>query len=133
MKQDKVILCCDMDGTCVTHMYPDLGRDIGATSYLKEFTDKGGLIILWTMRSGGPNNHPNVLTDAVNWFKTNNIPLYGINKNPDQNWSDSPKAYGNYYLDDAAIGAPVIVSKLEGERPYIDWSIAGPFIVNLVS
>ena len=51
----------------------------------------------------------NTYTDAVNWFKKNDIPLYGINENPDQSsWTTSPKPYCHIYIDDAALGCPLI-------------------------
>jgi hypothetical protein len=60
------------------------------------------------------------LTQAVNWFKDNNIPLYGIQRNPTQDeWTSSPKAYGQIIIDDAALGCPLI--REEGKRPYVDW------------
>lgn len=105
----------DFDGTCVTHDYPRIGKDIGAQKVLKRIVRYGGKLILWTMRSGKE------LEDAVQWFRDNGIPLYGIQKNPTQeSWTESPKAYANIYIDDAALGAPLI--RPEYERPYIDWS-----------
>jgi len=62
------------------------------------------------------------LTDAVNWFKENDIPLYGINKNPTQDsWTSSPKAYGQIYVDDAGINCPVIYDPTISSRPFVDW------------
>lgn len=46
-----MIIGIDFDGTCVTHEFPDVGKDIGATPVLKELTDKGHKLILFTMRS----------------------------------------------------------------------------------
>jgi len=133
MKQkNKIYIAVDFDGTMVTHEFPGVGRDIGAVPWLKKINELGGLIILWTMRSDDPEKNRYVLTDAVNWCKTNGIELYGINKNPDQDWSSSPKSYAHYYVDDAAVGCPLVVSKIEGERPYVDWSIVGPFLVGLL-
>lgn len=63
----------------------------------------------------------NYLTDAVNWFKKNEIPLYGIQKNPTQHtWTTSPKAYGNYMIDDSALGCPLLWD-VKSERTYVDW------------
>ena len=42
----------DFDGTCVTHEYPKIGKDIGAVPVLKELVEKGHKLILNTMRSG---------------------------------------------------------------------------------
>lgn len=109
-----MIIAIDFDGTCVTHEYPKVGRDIGAERVLGLLVDRGHQLILWTMRSGEP------LADAVKWFADRDIPLFGVNINPTQRvWTESPKAYAQMYIDDAAYGAPLIYP--EGERPYIDW------------
>lgn len=46
-----MIIAVDFDGTCVTHEFPRVGEEIGAAEVLKELTDKGHKIILFTMRS----------------------------------------------------------------------------------
>lgn len=109
-----MVICIDFDGTCVKHEYPKIGGDIGSQKILRKLIDNGHKLVLFTMRSGIE------LKDAVEWFKTNEIPLYGINKNPTQNtWTSSPKAYGQLYIDDAALGIPLI--KPNNERPYVNW------------
>ena len=109
------IIAVDFDGTCVTHEYPNVGRDIGAQEVLRELAGAGDLLILWTMRSGQS------LADAVKWFSANHIPLHGINENPQQReWTNSPKAYAHIYIDDAALGAPLL--KPAGERPFVNWA-----------
>jgi len=116
MKIKDTIFAIDFDGTCVTHEYPKVGRSIGAEKVLKRITDEGGLLILWTMRSGDQ------LEDAKNWFHDNGIPLFGAQRNPTQDeWTDSPKAYAQVYIDDAALGCPLVELIMEGERPYVDW------------
>ena len=40
----------DFDGTCVTHAYPLVGKDIGAQAVLKRLVDAGHQLILFTMR-----------------------------------------------------------------------------------
>ena len=52
-----MIIAVDFDGTCVTHEFPEVGRDIGAVPVLKELVEKGHKIILYTMRS-----HPDKIT-----------------------------------------------------------------------
>lgn len=113
------IIAVDFDGTCVTHEYPSVGREIGAESVLKELVERGDKLILWTMRSGVP------LEEAVKWFADRGIPLYGVNENPTQkSWTQSPKAYAQIYIDDAALGAPLLPGRQdEDERPYVDWSV----------
>lgn len=109
------IIAVDFDGTCVTHRYPNVGENIGAAPVLKKLVDNGHRIILLTMRDSGK-----VLRDAINWFKENNIPLYGINQNPNQTWSDSRKVYANYYIDDQAVGCPILYES-NGIGFYVDW------------
>ncbi len=117
-------IAVDFDGTCVAHDYPDIGRDIGAVSVLQALVDNGHSLILWTMRSG---EH---LEEAVGWFKQNSIPLFGIQRNPTQDsWSSSPKAYAHLYIDDAALGCPLIHPR-NGDRPYVDWQEVNDLLVN---
>lgn len=85
------------------------------------------------MRSDVENpksDHPDIqpiagqyLTDAIGWFKKHEIELWGIQTNPEQfTWTHSPKAYAQMYIDDAALGCPLIHPDLEdGRRPYADW------------
>lgn len=124
MKYKDIIFAIDFDGTCVTHEFPKVGRFVGAQKVLNRLVSEGAKLILWTMRSDGRvgNEVENPLTDAVNWFKENNIPLFGINENPEQkSWTGSPKAYAHMYIDDAALGIPLVKKGLKGERPYVDW------------
>lgn len=108
-------IAIDFDGTVCKFQYPFIGKDIGAVPVLKELISNGHLLILNTMRSGQE------LEDAVEWFKDNEIPLYGINSTPGQStWTSSPKVYAHLYIDDAALGIPLIDE--EGERPYVNWS-----------
>ena len=134
----------DFDGTCVRHEFPHIGKDIGAIPVLKELVKNGHRLILFTMRSDidSPKTNSseiypkggNYLTDAVNWFKKNDIPLYGIQKNPDQySWTTSPKAYGQIIIDDAALGCPLKFSFpiVENERPYVDWDKVRDWLVQM--
>lgn len=63
------------------------------------------------------------LIDAVNWFRQNEIPLYGINKNPTQlGWlTTSPKVYAELYIDDRTLGCPLIMKPDYAKRPFVDW------------
>lgn len=109
-----MIIAIDFDGTCVTHEYPEIGKEIGAATVLRELIRNGHKLILFTMRSG------ECLEAAVNWFNVNNIKLYGINRNPTQyEWTTSPKVYAQLYIDDAALGIPLL--KEEETRHYVDW------------
>lgn len=107
----------DFDGTVVTHMYPEVGKDIGAVPVLKKLVDCGNRLILFTMR----DSKNGTLQDAINWFKENGIKLYGVNTNPSQaSWTDSPKAHCNIYIDDAGLATPTKYD-VESGREYVDW------------
>ena len=111
-------IAIDFDGTCVTHEYPEIGRDLGATTTLKTLVDNGHKLILLTMRSG------KTLEDAKHWFEERGIILYGVNENPSQKrWTESPKVYANLYIDDANLGVPLVKNSIASDRPYVDWKL----------
>lgn len=108
-------IAVDFDGTCVNHEYPHIGKDNPyCIEVLKALNKKGHKLILFTMRGG------NELEEAVDWFRKNEVDLYGINTNPTQSfWTLSPKAYAQVYIDDAALGCPL---DYKGHyRPRVDW------------
>lgn len=115
--EEDIFVCVDADGTCFTHDYPRIGKDIGAVSVLKKLVAANVKLIIFTMRD------KEELKDVVDWYEKNGIPIFGIQSNPKQkHWTSSPKAYGNYYIDDAAIGCPLILGKEFHKRPYVDWN-----------
>jgi len=127
-----MIIAIDFDGTCVTHEFPNIGKETGAEPVLRELIANGHQLILFTMRSDidAPESecegiHPvggKYLTDAVNWFKEREIPLWGINENPEQkSWTHSPKPFAHLYIDDSALGIPLVYGL--HERPYVDWDL----------
>jgi len=131
-------ICIDFDGTCVTHEYPEIGKSIGAEPVLKALVENGHQLILFTMRSdrkvddGAMVYEETFLSDAVNWFERNNIPLYGIQQNPTQmEWTNSPKAYGQLYIDDAALGCPLIYPEDIKQRPFVDWEKVSEMLKSL--
>lgn len=127
-----MIIAVDFDGTCVKHAFPCVGDDIPhAARVLKRLTEAGHKIILWTMRSDNMEmtwdsdvsgqKLGNPLQAAIGWFELHGIPLFGVNHNPEQDaWTQSPKAYAELYIDDAALGCPLLPRK-EGERAQVDW------------
>lgn len=109
-------IAIDFDGTVVKHKYPDIGEDIGAEPVLNELVQNGHNLILNTMRSG---KH---LISAISWFNLRKIPLYGHNAHPTQHtWTESPKVYANMYIDDMALGIPLVQPLDPNDRPYVDW------------
>lgn len=119
-----MIIAVDFDGTCVDHRYPDIGADVpGAVEWLRRLTSAGARLILWTIRDGEN------LASAERWFQLRRIPLWAINQNPEQDWSDSPKAYAHRYVDDAAAGVPLRELARCGSRPAVDWDAIGPALL----
>lgn len=118
MAKDKgYVIAVDFDGTCVEHNYPAIGMDVeGAVDVLRALNKHGHRIILNTMRSGQR------LEAAVRWFRDRKIELWAVNRNPEQEcWTSSPKVYADIYIDDSALGCPLIF--LEGvRRPVVNWS-----------
>ena len=132
-----LFVAVDFDGTCVTHEFPRVGKDIGAVPVLKRLVDQGHKLILYTMRSDlEPAFFQKVegidqdiiatdgkyLFDAISWFEVNGIDLYATQMNPTQSaWTKSNKCYAHVYIDDAAMGCPLIHNKEVSDRPYVDW------------
>lgn len=110
----------DFDGTVVKHAYPAVGEDIGAVPVLKRLVANGCNLLLSTMRSHDSAG-VDTLQPAIDWFEARGLPLYGVNENPTQKeWTSSPKVYGNLYIDDGALGAP-LKADAKGVA-YLDWN-----------
>ncbi len=119
-----MIVAIDFDGTCVTHDYPEIGKDVGAVPILQELVKNGHHLILWTMRGSKPVGDKDTLQEAIDWFKENDIPLWGINENPEQTlvgWTNSKKQYAQLYIDDTALGCPLKMDLNLSNRPFVDW------------
>jgi hypothetical protein len=132
--KEGVVIAVDFDGTCVTHEYPRVGQDIGAVPVLKKLVENGHQLILNTMRGG------HELGEAVDWFKTNEIELYGVGYNPTQaRWTTSNKCYAELYIDDAGLGAPLSMMKTKNDdgdevpygRPFINWNVVEEYLTNM--
>lgn len=127
-----MIIAVDFDGTLVDHRYPEIGADVPhAVEWLKRWTEAGGKIILHTMRCDSEKEGL-VLTHAVQWLEDRGIRPYGVNRNPTQSsWSASPKVYAHHYVDDAAIGCPLILYPGFSRR-VVNWSLVGPHVEELI-
>lgn len=112
----KISIALDFDGTVVEHEYPYIGKENGNCSeILKRWVrDYNVEIVLDTMRGGA------LLKDALKWFSDRNVPIFSVGKHPIQeSWTDSPKAYALFSIDDRNVGCPV---KYDGKkRVMVDW------------
>lgn len=127
MSEDKdTYIAIDFDGTIVKHEFPEVGGPIPeAVDWIKKFKKAGVKIILFTMRSG---YH---LGEAVKYMEDNKIEPDGVNVNPTQGeWTSSPKAYAQLYIDDLSFGCPLVED--DGERPYVDWTVVGPEVMEMI-
>ena len=121
-------ICIDFDGTIVDHAYPSIGSPVPeAIKWMKRWIELDAQLILFTMRS------KQSLKEAIQYLDENDLKFYGYNHNPTQReWTDSPKAHGHIYVDDAAFGCPLI--KHPGFlRMSVDWSVVGPVIEAILS
>ena len=106
-----MIIGVDFDGTCVVG-YPDF-KNCGAGPVLRELCNKGFRLVLNTCRAGRE------LELAVNWFKKENIELWGINSTPGQEKHYSTKVVADLYIDDRSFGAPLLKNEY---GVCIDWT-----------
>lgn len=138
MDESTLIVGVDFDGTCVEWAYPEIGEDVGAVPWLRALDKLGARLVLWTVRDGEE------LRAAVKWFEDHDINLWGVNENPMQaGWSASPKAHCHVFVDDAALGAPLMMPRSYNimkagkvnprpPRPHVDWDAAGPALLKMV-
>jgi hypothetical protein len=112
-----LIIAVDFDGTICQHPgkdFPAIGPPVPhALTVLKRIQEAGHKIMLWTMRD------EQSITPAVVYIANADIILWGVNGNRDQHWSQSKKQYAHIYIDDAALGCPLV--KKSGGRAFADW------------
>lgn len=151
------IILVDFDGTCVPTL-PAGGvandYDTGAERVLKKLVEKGHDLVLWTARNNSPNNPYNLvsqeffgktsLDEAIDWFKSRGIPLFGVNQVPgeEEKIGTSRKALGDFLIDDTAVSMPIKFIKIkyfsnltdrmeETDSFHVDWDILEKFLETL--
>ena len=108
----------DFDGTCVTHEFPLVGKDIGAAQVLRDLVSNGHRLVLFTMRAEDCSIQP-----AIDWFAENGIALYAVQRQPEQHkFTSSPKALGDLMIDDTALRVKLYSCRLS--RDCVDWQWA---------
>ncbi len=125
MTEDKrLILAIDFDGTICKHAeYPEIGEPVPHVLWwMRLFHDAGARSFLWTCRDGL------ALSPALRYLHEESILLDGINQYAYwDGFKTSVKLFANIYIDDAAVGAPLIRER--GHRPCLNWKIAGPIVL----
>lgn len=112
MKNHKTI-AVDFDGTLSFGRWPDVGEpNTELISFLKNWSNKGNKLILWTCRTG------QALEIAVKWCEQQGLCFDAINDNLQEYielyGSNSRKICCDYYIDDKSIH-PNYINK---EVPY---------------
>lgn len=105
----------DFDGTIATDNFPDVGEPVPhAFDVMKQWESDGHQLVLWTVRSGP------ALEKAIQFIWDNDVKLYAVNRVPGQlKYSSSPKAHCHIFVDDKAVGCPLVYPKRGA--PYVDW------------
>jgi hypothetical protein len=133
-----LVIALDFDGVVVTDRFPSIGRPTDAHLWLRqldlEFQPK---VILWTSRSDeqpylklAPEGIERIegpfLSEALAECKRQGIRLWAVNGNPQQAaWTTSNKIHADIYIDDRAVGVPLIT--FAGEpKPCVNWNLVGP-------
>ena len=118
-----MIIAIDFDGTCVVDNFPKIGRSIGAEGVLRRLIVEGHKLILWTLRGTHYAAETCYLLHAIEWFRLNDIPLMGINENPElvgwEEWSRGPKVHADLFIDDRSLGVPLYDNGVD--KPFVDW------------
>jgi len=112
MKRSRVI-AVDFDGTVVTHMYPQIGKEADdAVRVLKRVIEAGHRIVLWTCREDDPEGGKlNYLGKAVAWMYESGLSVDTVNDTRPQDDFRNPtglrrKVLADLYVDDRNIGIP---------------------------
>lgn len=113
---NSLIIAVDFDGTLVSHKYPQIGKEVNnAFKVLRKLQLQNVKLILYTMRSG-----PELIA-AEEYCSERGVFFWASNNNPNQiEWTNSPKVFANIYIDDAALGCPLIWDK-DSNRSVVNW------------
>lgn len=110
MKDKKLVIAVDFDGTLCEYSFPNIGKQNEhhkkLMSILIKLKQNGHKIILWTNR--GDNEKYKSLSEAVEWCKNQGLEFDQVNKNiPEKELTKlsgySPKVIADYYIDDKAL------------------------------
>lgn len=123
----------DFDGTLCFHRFPEVGNPIpGAFEWIRKWMEKKPVLILHTMRSDG-EHFGDTLTAAVEFCRSQGVEFEGLNEGVgDREWTDSPKPYAHVYVDDLALGCPLICDEHYSAHPFVDWDIVGPKVDRMI-
>lgn len=125
-------IAVDFDGTLCENSFPEIGRPRpGVIDFVKKRAAEGVKIILHTCRENGERRA--LLDEALKWCAGQNIPIYAVNENPDNDYGRrfgvagvGRKVYADLYIDDKAINAADIEQGATlPERYFIHCTVKG--------
>lgn len=103
------VICIDLDGTIIEEgYYPRYGRPLpNAIESVNKLINAGYEVVIWTSRG----NLDGYLDEAIQMLVDDGLnPNFKVNKHSNyclaRYREDSPKVFGNVYLDDRSYGAP---------------------------
>ena len=110
-----MIIAIDFDGTIVKWKYPEIGKPVPrAFRAMKKLQAEGNYLILLSMRK------TELLNAAIDFCRKHGVVFWAINCCPTQiSWTDSNKIHAGAYIDDYAVGCPLIYPK--NGHPYVNW------------
>ena len=102
---------------------PLVGADVPyAVETLKRLVFNGVKLILWTCRQNEQ------LKDSVEWFRRNDIPLFGVNEDPHPDetlvalYGIPRKIIGDFNIDDRNLGSPTLDIESNAKAyTVVDW------------
>ncbi len=104
------IVAVDFDGTLCKDEFPNIGKPNKAIiKYVKKLAREGSKIILHTCREDGYGENRKLLSEAIDFCKKHEIPIYAVNENPRNEFSEiyntptGRKIYADLYIDDKAL------------------------------
>ena len=123
MLNKEIKITVDFDNTCALEDFPLVGADVPyAVETLKRLASNGVKLILWTCRQNEQ------LKDAVEWFRRNDILLFGVNEDPQPDetlaalYGIPRKIIGDFNIDDRNLGCPTIDIESNGKvYTVVDW------------
>lgn len=110
------VVAIDFDGTlCQLGKYPMVGEDVPhAWETVKRLIASGHKIIIWTVR-----DNPIPVMNRLEKHGLNTHDSITMNFKPhQQDYSMSPKVDADLYIDDKALGCPLIDT---ATNSYVDW------------
>ena len=115
-KRAPIVVAVDFDGTLCEDNFPEIGDPkTKLIGFVKKLASHGARIILHTCRENGESRA--YLDEAVGFCIKQGIPLYAVNRNPDNphpkalGTPEGRKVFADVYIDDKAINS-VAIEKL---------------------